>query len=283
MFCCGCSSCVALVLLLCCSCVALVLLLCCCCCRLVVLCAVLVVVVVVVVVECWIHVHMLTTFFFYYYFPLSLSLHQLICIYIAGKSCLQQMNFLMQIYAPIGSGNNNQLKKRAFHRSLYVFCCRNGKCLSKTTTINPGGRGGGGGGGDGRDGGDGGDGGGEAGEEEADAIANRNDEAGLLVLRCQMEQVNEFFETNPVDSDSEEEKEEEEEEEEEEADSEGRSQTKTIETSHKDRTKHLFEQLRIKQHDGENDLLFLYSPFIDCSLLLFLCCCCCCCCCCICM
>jgi pre-rRNA-processing protein TSR4 len=93
------------------------------------------------------------------------------------KSCSQQMNFLMQIYAPVGGGEDGALMRRAFHRSVYVFCCRNGKCLSQGE----------------KRGGEGG------GEMMGDA------ESGLLVLRCQMEQENEFYESNPVDSADEEE------------------------------------------------------------------------------
>ncbi|XP_076817099.1 programmed cell death protein 2-like isoform X1 [Clavelina lepadiformis] len=38
------------------------------------------------------------------------------------QSCLKQMVFLLQIYAP--DGNND----KAFHRTIYVFCCKTGSC-----------------------------------------------------------------------------------------------------------------------------------------------------------
>jgi pre-rRNA-processing protein TSR4 len=117
--------------------------------------------------------------------------------------CLQKMNLLMQIYAPIdekgvvggggdgggsgggsgsgGSGQNGEnddssrnsidaMNKRAFHRSLYVFCCRNGKCL----------------------------------EAGANGEANGGS-SGLCVLRCQMGQQNQFYEENPRENDEQEE------------------------------------------------------------------------------
>jgi pre-rRNA-processing protein TSR4 len=93
--------------------------------------------------------------------------------------CLQKMNLLMQIYAPIDEKINDDenekmdiqskrekkrmLNERAFHRSLYVFCCRNGKCLEKSS-------------------------------EDGSS-------SGLCVLRCQMSQKNEFYDENPMDSD----------------------------------------------------------------------------------
>jgi hypothetical protein len=38
--------------------------------------------------------------------------------------CAQPLRFLLQVYAPLDD------VAHAFHRTLYVFCCENGSCLS---------------------------------------------------------------------------------------------------------------------------------------------------------
>eukprot|EP00945_MAST-04E_sp_MAST-4E-sp1_P008077 g8077.t1 len=43
------------------------------------------------------------------------------------KSCKTPMLFLLQIYAPLDAP---EFENRGFHRTLYLFCCKNPKCLS---------------------------------------------------------------------------------------------------------------------------------------------------------
>ena len=44
------------------------------------------------------------------------------------KVCNSSMLFLLQLYAPIDDETN---LPNAFHRTVYVFCCKNEKCISK--------------------------------------------------------------------------------------------------------------------------------------------------------
>ena len=45
------------------------------------------------------------------------------------ESCGEPLTFLLQIYAPLDDIAG------AFHRSVYVFCCRNGACLQKSSGL----------------------------------------------------------------------------------------------------------------------------------------------------
>eukprot|EP00961_Rhodomonas_salina_P017418 234233-Rhodomonas_salina.1 len=47
-----------------------------------------------------------------------------------GEECGKPLGFLMQIYAPVMDG-----PPEAFHRSLFVFCCRDSNCASKDGSV----------------------------------------------------------------------------------------------------------------------------------------------------
>ncbi|XP_031567317.1 programmed cell death protein 2-like [Actinia tenebrosa] len=44
------------------------------------------------------------------------------------KSCKKQMVFLLQVYAPVHED------ERCFHRTVFVFCCKDGKCHKKDSS-----------------------------------------------------------------------------------------------------------------------------------------------------
>ena len=97
-------------------------------------------------------------------------------------TCGEQMSLLLQIYSPIGAGQgiDKQLSKRAFHRSMYVFCCRNGRCVERVNSKT---------------------------DESSNANSNGGksnpcDDGkchGLCVLRCQLPQMNDFYPADPPD------------------------------------------------------------------------------------
>ena len=104
-------------------------------------------------------------------------------------TCSEQMSLLLQIYSPIGAseigGDDEEcrdskdssgmtLSQRAFHRSLYVFCCRNGRCVERVNN------------------------------RCNDGNTSKNRSSGICVLRCQLPQINEFYPENPPDPDDEE-------------------------------------------------------------------------------
>ncbi|XP_048586355.1 programmed cell death protein 2 [Nematostella vectensis] len=47
------------------------------------------------------------------------------------KSCQKPLAFLMQVYSPFSEGVASE--ERCFHRTVFVFCCRNGKCYKKNS------------------------------------------------------------------------------------------------------------------------------------------------------
>ena len=161
-------------------------------------------------------------------------------------ACGQQMNMLMQIYAPIDTnGADVELTKRAFHRSLYVFCCRNGKCMNKSHKSNKS----------------------NTSNTSSGSKTNANDSGdyqsntnmnGLCVLRCQMQQQNDYYEMNPLDSDSEEDN-----------DNEQKNQVQvdseknaTTTTNKKDFEQH-FEQRNTPSNNHATALLVHDMPFTE--------------------
>jgi pre-rRNA-processing protein TSR4 len=58
------------------------------------------------------------------------SLAQLSC-----GTCKKPMSFLLQIYAPIEAGDDDQEKVDTFHRSLFVFLCRSALCSEGNVAV----------------------------------------------------------------------------------------------------------------------------------------------------
>jgi pre-rRNA-processing protein TSR4 len=48
------------------------------------------------------------------------------------KICKKPMAFLLQVYAPLNEETVDD--QRCFHRTIFVFCCKNGKCCKKDSS-----------------------------------------------------------------------------------------------------------------------------------------------------